>query len=520
MSAAKRKRPLTRYGYCRMRKILLAMVTATLLPFDAVWASDDQPFALLSVPSAGRTAAAELVDLDGDGRTDLVAAVFDGIPPKDSRELRAWFQRDDGSLPDTPDLSLPLPEGAAAYDLVDLDGVPGMEIALLRRDRLSLVAFTGRKPQLRELPLPGPTIAAARDERGLDRLLMLRDALPGRLLVPGLGELFVADPTGEGAARLDVGSRSNYFLPPRPGPGIGENEVETFYDFPRIDVGDVDGDGRPDLIASNRFEIRVFLQRPDGAFPARADRALAVGRVTEQDLIRGSGLVRLRVEDFDGDGRADVVLTYTAGGLLEARSRTTLHRNREGTWNLESADQEFQCDGCFVSYDLQDIQGDGSLELLEARVPLGILQLVETLLTRSADIEVRIYERDGTLPFSTEPWVSVGLDLGFRFETYEPRGFFPTLRADWNGDGSFDRLASGNGEALEIYLGGSPGALRRRAARQSFDTNGALRIGDLDGDELPDLLVFDRTRPDSPIRIGVNRGTLPGTPQQPRLTAP
>jgi hypothetical protein len=504
-----------------MRKLLVSMVVAgSILSVTRAWARDDDPFALRSVASPGRTAAAELVDLDGDGRTDLVAAVFDGIPPNDTRELRAWFQRDDGSLPETPDLSFPLPVGAAAYDVLELDGAPGLELVLLRSDRLTIASFPDREPQLRERLLPGPTIAAVRDERGLDRLLMLRPELPGRLLVPGLGELFVLDLAGGEPMRLSVGARSNYFLPPRPGPGIGENEIETFYDFPRIDVGDVDGDGRPDLVASNRFEIRVFLQDPDAAFPARPDRALDVGRVSEEDLIRGSGLVRLRVEDFDGDGRMDVVLTYTAGGLLEARSRTTLHRNREGSWDLESPDQELRCDGCFVSYDLMDLQGDGKLELLEARVPLGILQLVETLLTRSIDVDVRIYERGAELPFSPEAWVSVGLDLGFRFETYEPRGFFPTLRADWNGDGFFDRLSSGNGEALEIYLGGSPSSLRQRAARQSFDSSGALRIGDLDGDELPDLLVFDRTRPDTPIRIGVNRGILPGTPKRPRLTAP
>ena len=385
---------------------------------------------------------------------------------------------------------------------------------------MSVVSFAGRETRSRDLMLPAPSLAAARDERGLDRLRMLRSELPGRLLVPGLGELFVLDPAGGDALRLEVGARSNYFLPPRPGAAIGENEVESFYDFPRIDVGDVDGDGRPDLLASNRFEIRVFRQRPDGGFAARADRSLAVGRVSEEDLIRGSGLVRVRADDFDGDGHADLLVTYTAGGLLEGRTRTTLHRNRGGGWDLANPDQEIRCEGCFVVYDLLDIQGDGRLELLEARVPLGILHLVETLLTRSVDVEVRIFERGAELPFATDPWLSAGLDLGFRFETFEPRGFFPTLRADWNGDGILDRLGAGDGEALEIHLGGSPASFRRRVARQPFDTNGALRIGDFDGDELPDLLVFDRTRPDTPIRIAVNRGVLPGTPRRERLTAP
>jgi hypothetical protein len=145
---------------------------------------------------------------------------------------------------------------------------------------------------------------------------------------------------------------------------------------------------------------------------------------------------------------------------------------------------------------------------------------VETLLTRSVDVQVRLFPRGDGLPFAREPLLSARTGIGFRFETLEPRGFFPTLRTDWNGDGALDRLDSANGEALQLYLGGSPAALRRRAARQPFDGGGSLRTGDLDGDGLPDLLVFDRTRPGSPIRIGANRGVLPGTRATPRLTRP
>jgi hypothetical protein len=476
------------------------------------------PFDVRLVASPGRTAAAELVDLDGDGRTDLLSVAMIGIPPRDRRELRVHFQREDGALSDAPDRLLPLAEGAAAYDLVDTADGPGRELALLRSDRVTLVAFPGREPRARDLETPAPTVAAVRDERGLDRLRMTREALPGRLLVPGLDELLVLDLVQGGAVRLAAGARSNYFVPPRPGPGLGENEVESFHDFPRVDVADADGDGRADLVLSNRFEVRVFLQGAAGEFAARPDRVLDVGRVSEEDLIRGSGLVRLRAEDFDGDARADLLVTHTAGGFFEARVRTTLHRNRGGTWDLAKADQEFVCEGCFTTYDLLDLEGDGRLELVEARVPLGILELVEVLLTRSIDAEVRIFGRGGALPFDPAPRVSTRIGIGLRLEMLEPRGFFPTLRTDWNGDGALDRLESGDGEELELYLGGSPNSLRTCAARQAFDSTGSLRIGDLDGDGLPDLLVFDRVRPGAPIRIGVNQGRLPGTP--PRLTAP
>ena len=491
----------------------LAAVAALLLGGAAAGAEDS--FEVRRVESPGRTTAAELADLDGDGRADLIAAAFSGIPPDDRRELRVHFQREDGSLPDAPDLVLPLPEGSAAYDVADLPDGPGQELLLLRRDSVSVVAFGGRAASLRELPLPGPTVGATRDERGLDRLEMARDELPGRLLVPGLGELFVVEAAGGGATRLAVGARSNYFLPPRPGPAIGENEVESYYDFPRIDVTDVDGDGRADLVASNRFEIRAFLQRPDGSFAGRADRTLAVGRLSEEDLIRGSGLVRTRAEDFDGDGRGDLIMTYTAGGLLHARARTTLHRNRGGTWDLAHPDQEFACDGCFLIYDLLDLESDGRLDLLEVRIPLGILSLVETLLTRAIDADARIFARGSKAPFAADPVFTIRTSVGFRFETFEPKGFFPTLRFDWNGDGYLDRVDSGEGEAIEIYLGGPGDSLRKRAAKQAFDTAGSLRVGDLDANGLLDLLVFDRTRPGAPIRIGVNRGVLPGT--KPRL---
>ena len=137
------------------------------------------------------------------------------------------------------------------------------------------------------------------------------------------------------------------------------------------------------------------------------------------------------------------------------------------------------------------------------------------LLTRAIDVEVSVYRHEARPGanglFAAKPWLHSKLDIGFSFDTFEPRGFVPLLNADFNGDGHLDRLGSGDGKALEVYLGGGDKPYRERVARQELDTGGALRFGDLDNDGLTDFLLYDRTRPRTPIRIGRNRGILPGT---------
>ena len=514
------------YG-CAMRIRLgtrsgLAAIGLSCLAFAPARA-DVRAFDIAELPGSGRIVAAEFADLDGDGRTDLFSVSLDGVPPNERRELQVRFQREDGSLLAQPDIRSSAVAGAAAFDVADLPDGPGQEILLLRGPGVSVLSFANRELKQREIGVPNRlTLGTSPDERGLDRLRMARTGIgPNiRLLVPLHGQCAIFEPDGSLVALLEVGHRANYFIPPRPGPLIGENEIEQYYDFPRLDVGDVDGDGRGDVIASNRHEVRAFLQRPDGSFDSQPDLRLTLGRLTVEDQIRGTSNVRVLPVDFNGDGAIDLLVTYTTGGFLNAKSETTFHLNKNGRWDLENPDQKFLDEDAWISYQFADLDADGLPELIQARIPMTVLEIIELLVQEAIDIEISVFVPDAETVYAVPAAHKSKLDLGIRLDIFEPRGFVPTLSADFNGDGLPDRISSGDGKAIEIYLGGGKKPFATRDLRQELDTNGSLRLGDLDGDGLTDFLIFDRTRPDAPIRIGINRGTLPGTIVTPSLTAP
>ena len=270
-----------------MRFGLLGPCGLVTLWLAAGAAASDDVFQLERIPGTGRTVAAELVDMDGDGRSDLLQVSYDGIPPVETREVRLFRQRVDGTLPSEPDRILPLPAGSAAYDVADLDERPGSEILLLRAEGIAVLSMADGS--LREIVVPGGTTAGvAPDERGLDRTTLLREGVHGErwLIVPLLGESAVLSLTGEPLGRVRVGSRTNYFIPESFGQSIGETGIQIFHDAPLVNLGDADGDGRTDLLASTRHALRVFLQRPDGHFAPEPDQTLPFGLLSEEDHIR------------------------------------------------------------------------------------------------------------------------------------------------------------------------------------------------------------------------------------------
>jgi hypothetical protein len=513
-----RSRAHLRYDAPVLARSLLAL-SLSVIPLAAAPAPARadavvDPFAIIELPGSGRTVAAEIGDFDGDGRADLLQIVFVGIPPDDKRSVRLWRQTDAGELEPKPKYELPLPDDSAAYDVGDvLPDLPGLELVLLRPSGLTIVSFSNPALPQRDIRVAGGTMAPGEDERGLDRLQIVFNDFGKEpwLLVPLLAQTVFVSPNGVEKARLESGARANYFLPQRPGPLLVDSDIQLLLDVPRISVGDVDGDGRPDVVASSRHSVRVFLQHEDGSFAHKADRELKLSLVSEQDHIRGSGAVRTEARDISGDGKLDLMISHVSGGITDAKTETNIYMNRGGTWDLTKPDFGFAPSAGWGADQLIDIDHDGKLELLHVSMAFGVLDMIQVLVTRGIDAEVSVYRASETGVFSKEPWFERKLNVAISFDTARPLGFIPTGNYDVNGDGYDDLLTPGKGDRLDVWLGSAQGISSTVAGRQQLVSSGRLRGGDWNGDGLEDLLLYDPRKTDAPVLIARNRGLLPGT---------
>ena len=268
-----------------------------------------------------RSSMAQLVDLNEDGRDDVVAASYS------DRRIVRWLAAPDGTLRARRNVRV----GQRVYDVGvgDYDGDGHMDVAATSLDGLRIFRGNGRGGLRRGQTLGEgrmPTIPMSADFDGdgtRDLFVLHNDSASGaayrgaRRFGPAMGfdacdspyTPLVADVDRDGRPDV-VYSCSNQGV--RWYRNAGQMEmIEAGYlaeqaRNPWISMGDIDGDGDDELVVTSEIGRHLLVLERDaqGLFQERA-RATFVAQ----------SFFRPQIADFDGDGTLDIAVV--------ARDRTT-----------------------------------------------------------------------------------------------------------------------------------------------------------------------------------------------------
>lgn len=206
-------------------------------------------------------------------------------------------------------------------------------------------------------------------------------------------------------------------------------------------VGDVNGDGRPDLVSGSGSAVRVFLGQSNGLFSTSTNYTLG-------------GTVRdLKVEDIDGDGREDIIsgANGAGGGVYVLR----------GTASGALTSTKVS-DTLARSIDIADVNRDGKLDIAIGSTGTG-----------------SILSNNGGLAFSQ----------GQTF-TFAGGGATFVRFGDMNSDGEIDLVAQSDG-FIQSYTGNGSGTFSTFSSATTSGAGAGFAIGDLNDDGVDDIFLSD-----------------------------
>lgn len=280
---------------------------------------------------------------------------------------------------------------------------------------------------------------------------------------------------------------------------------EYYYNGGGVAVGDLDGDGLPDLyFTDNMNPNRLYLNRGGLRFEDVTERAGVPGR-------RGwaSGVT---FADVNGDGRLDIHVCYSGAFEDPDMRRNALYINqgvRDGVpifteaaaaWGLD--DPAHSTQAAFFDYD-----GDGDLDMYLLNHGIPGYRSLEVLVAGRSPHEVdRLYRNEG------DHFVDVSTSAGL-IDTNAGFGLGVSV-GDVNNDGFPDIYVANDYSGRDYLYLGQPDGRFRETLEQSMGhipyASMGSDIADLDGDGWLDVAVLEMAMETHHDRVVGESGTEPG----------
>ena len=231
-----------------------------------------------------------------------------------------------------------------------------------------------------------------------------------------------------------------------------------------VAIGDLDGDGVPDLTTTNGLsdDISVLMGNGDGTFASHVTYAV------------GDGPQSVAIGDLDGDGAPDLAVANLWGDTVGV-----LMGNGDGTFGTHVVCAAYESPGSIA---VSDLDGDGIPDLATANF-------------YSNTASVLLGNGDGT--FAAHVDYSVGNN---------PNSI---AIGDLDRDGAPD-LATANfySSTVSVLLGNGDGTFAPPVTHAAGNSPSSVAIGDLDGDDILDLVVADWSSNNLCVLMGHADGTF------------
>jgi hypothetical protein len=342
-------------------------------------------------------------------------------------------------------------------------------------------------------------------------------ALPGEAAVRVVAGKLDGDSLDDIAVAMSNGGPVAILLSRGGGEFTGANPAPAPLQAHDLELGDLDGDGNMDLVAASSLygRLTVNLGTGDGAFSAARD--IPAGRAPHA----------VEIAALDDDGRRDLlvatpgsILTFlgdVAGGFRPGSSFTSLSDPLE----IETADldQNGTLDviaGSMNGTMLAIRNGPGRGFKAAHLLPAGDQPLSVAAADFTGDGLVDLLAGDAGASSVTFMQGLGGGTFGDPLGSQTGHVTSQVTPADINGDRILDLVAAGNG-AFSTLLGRGDGTFLEdfTMLRQDFGTLGFHDVLDLDGDAVPDIAAPSQRRGE----VGVFKLTKDGAILEPRMFA-
>jgi len=263
------------------------------------------------------------------------------------------------------------------------------------------------------------------------------------------------------------------------GAGVPDNFYKPKVDFQAGDapfstaIGDVDGDGKPDLVVANSSSNTISVLRNISS----SENVSSATFAAKVDFATDANPYTVAIGDLDGDGKPDVAVGY-----LNAANVSVFHNTAiAGSITASSLAQkvDFATGVRAISVAIGDVDGDGKPELMSSNYESNTVSVLQNTTTagsiNSSSFATKIDFNTGINPV----WVAIG---------------------DLDGDGKPElAVANDNSNGISLFHNTSvkgsitPSSFSAKVDYSTGERASTVVIGDLNEDGKPDLAVANVT---------------------------